>query len=211
MKPRDGCQGLPGDPAAERTTVWAGDDPPSDEALLEAVARGDEGAFERVYDRYAPAVYGHALRQTGDPSLAEEIVQNTFLSVWRSAVDFRRERGSGRVWLFGIARHRTQDLLRRRRRWEVHLDGVPEPQDDAQLQPAEVVERRLLREAVHRSLDRLSPVYRDILHLSYLRGLSHREIAQMLDLPLGTVKSRIRLGLERLNRVFWEGGGRDGA
>lgn len=202
------------DPAAVRpaegAAVRVDGDPPSDEVLLEAVARGDASAFERVYERYAGAVYGHALRQTGDPALAEEALQNTFLSVWRSAADFRRELGSGRVWLFGIARHRTQDLLRRRRRWEIPVEGLPERAAVVEMGPAEVVEGRLLGEAVHRALERLSPTYRDILHLSYLQGLSHREIARLLDLPLGTVKSRIRLGLERLNRIFWEGGGRDG-
>jgi RNA polymerase sigma-70 factor (ECF subfamily) len=166
----------------------------SDGELLRRVGDGDGGAFETLYRRYSRPVFGLALRRLGDRGRAEEAVQETFASVWRSARTYKPERGPGAPWLYAVARNAIVDGARAR----------PEPVAAApeevakDPEPAERAEQSWLAWRVHRALEELPPQERKVLELAYWRGLSQSEIADRLRIPLGTVKTRTRSGLHRL-------------
>ena len=167
----------------------------SDSELLLRVGDGDGGAFETLYRRYARPVFGLALRRLGDRTRAEEAVQETFTSVWRSASTYRPERGPGAPWLYAVARNAIVDGARQR------VDPVvPEPGEDPSpdIGPPERAEQSWLAWRVHRAMEELPPNERLVLELAYWRGLSQSEIARHLRIPLGTVKTRTRSGLRRL-------------
>jgi RNA polymerase sigma-70 factor (ECF subfamily) len=166
----------------------------SDSELLRRVGDGDDGAFEALYRRYARPVFGLALRRLGDRSQAEDAVQETFTSVWRSARSYRPERGPGAPWLYAVARNAIVDGARRR------TSEAPEPPDEPSQEPgpSERAEQSWTAWRVHRAMEELPPAERMVLELAYWRGLSQSEISERLGVPLGTVKTRTRSGLQRL-------------
>jgi RNA polymerase sigma-70 factor, ECF subfamily len=166
----------------------------SDGELLEQVAGGDAGAFEVLYRRYARAVFGLALRRLGDRSRAEEAAQETFAAIWRSAASYDRERGPGAPWLYAVARHAIVD--RSRVRAEPPADA-PE-RATAEPGPQERAEASFVAWRVHRALEELPERERTVLELAYWGGLSQSEVAEFLNMPLGTVKTRTRSALGRL-------------
>jgi RNA polymerase sigma-70 factor (ECF subfamily) len=167
----------------------------SDAELIQRVGWRDSAAFEELYRRFARPVLGLALRALGDPGRAEDATQEAFAAVWRSARTFRPERGTGSAWLYAVARHAIIDDARARR--EPVLEAPDEP--TAEAGPEELAERSWLAWRVHAALDRLPERERAVLELAYWSGLSQSEIASYLDVPLGTVKTRMRTGLARLS------------
>lgn len=171
-----------------------------DEALVAAVCTGDETALVTLYDRYAPSVYSLALRITGDRLTAQEVTQDTFLRLWKSATQFDRARGAFGAWLFAIARRRALDVLRSRQRQAKVADGtfisdggtLPEPS-----QP-DTTEQIVLAHVVSQAVATLPLVQRQTIELAYFGGLTQQQIATQTGEPLGTVKSRMRTAMETL-------------
>ena len=177
----------------------------SDEALLSLVASSDDQALAELYDRFGRVAYGLALRILRDEALAQDAVQEAFLGVWRSADRFLAERAKASTWILTLVHHRAVDLVRRedRRRGEP-LEQAPEPaapetvEDEATLG----FQRRVVQEA----LRRLPPEQREALELGYYGGLTQSELAERLDQPLGTIKSRMFTGLSRLRDLLAQAG-----
>ena len=169
-------------------------EPLSDSELLLRVGNGDGGAFETLYRRYSRPVFGLALRRLGDRTRAEEAVQETFTSVWRSARTYKPERGPGAPWLYAVARNAIVDGARAR------VDPVAQANDEpsSDAGPPERAEQSWTAWRVHRAMEELPDTERAVLELAYWRGLSQSEIASRLRIPLGTVKTRTRSGLHRL-------------
>jgi RNA polymerase sigma-70 factor, ECF subfamily len=171
----------------------------SDSELLLRVGNGDDGAFEALYRRYSRPVFGLALRRLGDRTRAEEAVQETFTSVWRSARTYKPERGPGAPWLYAVARNAIVDGARTR------VDPlVAEPEEEPAVEPGppEFAEQSWLAWRVHRAMEELPVNERLVLELAYWSGLSQSEIARRLRIPLGTVKTRTRSGLRRLSDLL---------
>lgn len=178
-----------------------------DRDLVARVARGEERALGALYDRYAPALYGMALRITGEAADAEEVVLDTFSQVWREAGRFRSDRGSTGAWLTMMCRSRALDLIRARSRRGRATDRAAALEDQPALgQPGPGADEAMIATEEARSvaaaLDRLSTGQRAALELSFFEGLSHSEIAARLDEPLGTVKTRIRAALLHLRAAL---------
>ena len=173
-------------------------DPMTDGELIARVGEGDSGAFELLYRRYARPVFALALRRLGDRGRAEDAVQETFASVWRSARSYRQERGPGAPWLYAVARNAIVD--RRRALGEPPAEPVDEAAKDPG--PPERAESSWTAWRVHRALGELPDNERQLIELAYWGGLSQSEIAQFLDVPLGTVKTRTRSALARLADVL---------
>ena len=179
-----------------------------DRELVQRLRGGDEDAFRGLFGRYAPAAKALALRIVRQSHLAEEIVQEAFLAVWRNPGGYDSERGSVRSWLMGMVHHRAVDLVRReeayRRRAEDSIPRALEEQADHAQDVVEMLglpeERRIVRAA----LDELPDEQRDVLTLMYFGGLSQTQIADKTGIPLGTVKSRTLLGMRRM-RTSLEG------
>ena len=181
-----------------------------DEILLHLIARAHPDALSELYDRYGRLVFSVAYHATSDAHLAEEITQDTFLRVWQRAESYHPQNGKVATWLASIARHRAIDLYRRRQaRGEGYaqaLENVPEFElrDHAPgLEASLEVEQN--RQQVRQALNQLPPEQRQVLGLAYFRGLTQEQIAQALALPLGTVKTRLRLGMQKLRQAI-EGG-----
>lgn len=169
-------------------------EPTGEASLLAAAARGDERAASVLYDTYADALYGYGLRRLHDRELAEELVQRVLEKLWRRADAYDPGRGPVRAYVFAIAGSTVADLQRR-------LGRLPRPV--AELPQAAVAvddeaDRVLAAASVRAALDRLAPDHRRVLELAYTRGLTQREIADALQLPLGTVKSRTYYALKAL-------------
>ena len=162
--------------------------------LLALVAGGDRGEpLEELYDRYARRVYGLGLRLLDDPGLAEDLVQETFVRLWRSAHRFDAARGSVRTFLFTLARRAAVDLWRRGRRSPVSSAPSTEPAVDEN-----AFEELLVGLDVRAALDALSAKHREVLELHYDCGLTQRQISDLLAIPLGTVKTRTYHALRAL-------------
>ena len=171
----------------------------TDEMLVERVANGDQGSLAELYDRYHAVAFGLAARITGDRTVAEDVVQETFIGVWRAAGRFSEGRASARTWIIAICHHRAVDVLRRRR----PSSPLPDPELPPPVQLVSVdvwpaVSRALDAEAVRGALNGLPAAQREAIELAYFGGLTQQEIAARTDVPLGTVKSRVRLGLVAL-------------
>jgi len=176
--------------------------PLSDDAVLALVARSDDGALAELYDRYGGPAYRLALRILRDATLAQDAVQDAFLTAWRTAPSFDPRRGSVSAWLLTLVHRRAVDVVRREdRRRAQPLDDAPVASGDA---TDEAAETRELRRSVQAALEHLTPVEREALELAYYGGLSQSEIAERLGVPLGTVKSRMFAGLARLRDVLGE-------
>jgi RNA polymerase sigma-70 factor (ECF subfamily) len=179
----------------------------ADEELMELVDGGEMRAFEVIFDRHASAGYSLAFRMCRRRALAEDIVQEAFLSLWRSGTSYDRARGSVRSWVLSAVHNRAVDQLRRagaKAGRDVHDDGIAERLPAHEATDAEV-ERRDEAIRVRGALSELPPDQRQVIELAYFGGLTHNQIAEMLDLPPGTVKGRMRLGLTKLRTALGEG------
>ena len=175
-------------------TVYRGE--PSDAELIERIADEDRAAFEKLYGRYARAVLGLALRRLGDRGRAEDASQEVFVAIWRSARTFDSSRGNGAPWLYAVARNAITDGLRRAPEPPAELPDAPS--GDPDLDPPTRAEAAWLAWRVHRALEILPENERAVIEVAYWRGLSQSEIADVLGIPLGTVKTRTRSALARL-------------
>ncbi len=178
----------------------------SDEELMRRVGEGDPAAFELVYDRHSRAAYSLAYRIVGSRPSAEEAVQEGFLAVWRGAGRYRPDRSSVGTWVLGIVHHRAVDVLRRsmvveRRRGSA--EGLEERLVAPEHTEREALSREETRE-VRGALATLPEPQRRVLELAYYGGFTQTEIATMIEVPLGTVKGRMRLGLEKLQGTLGE-------
>ena len=175
----------------------------ADREVLVRVAAGELDALEMLYDRYRTMAYSIALRITADASLSEDVVQDAFLGAWRNAGRYAESRASVKTWLLAIVHHRAVDAIRRRR----PTVDLPEREDvpPSQLTLPDIwseVSGHLDREAVQGALGTLSDVQREAIELAYFGGLTQQEIAVRTNTPLGTVKSRMRLGLLAMRRAL---------
>jgi RNA polymerase sigma-70 factor (ECF subfamily) len=170
-----------------------------DEDLISLVGSDDARAFAVLYDRHSHAAYFLAYRMTGERHAAEDLTQDAFLKVWRSAGGYRPGRGSVRTWVLSIVRNRGIDQLRSlaclRRRQDRLERSAPRSQPSEAFAEAW---RGYLSERVGEALATLPPEQREVLTLAHLHGRTHQEIARRLSLPIGTVKGRMRLGLKKL-------------
>ncbi len=171
--------------------------------LLAEIARGDREAFARFYDLHAALVHTFALRILRERSEAEEVAQDVFVQVWRQAEGYSRDRGTPEAWLITLTRSRGIDKLRSRRR----RDEMVRPADDRDRLPEPVAPESASGPAEARAtlggaLGDLPPAQRSVLELAYFDGLTQTEIAARLNEPLGTVKTRMRTGLERLRGIL---------
>lgn len=175
---------------------------PASLALVGEMARGDRDAFARFYDLHASLVFTFALRLLRDRAEAEEVAQDVFVQAWRQAGDYREERGTPEAWLLTMVRSRGIDKLRSRRR---RHETMPIAEDPERAREAGIVESGAAsseaRVLATGALAELSAPQREVLELAYFDGLTQTEIAARLGEPLGTVKTRMRSGLERL-RAF---------
>jgi len=173
-------------------------DATDDSRLIVRIRAGEQGAMSELYDRYSSVVYGVALRVLQDAAAAEDVLQDIFLQLWRKPEAFDSSRGSLGAWLAVIARHRSIDRLRQRRPEtdieEVVIAGGTDLRDET--------ERSLVIEKVREALGEMNEDQRTALELAYFQGLTHTEIAEKTGEPLGTIKTRIRSGLQLLRARF---------
>jgi len=179
----------------------------TDEQLLAQAASGEALALEVLYDRYAPAVMGLALKMLADRAAAEDVVQETFWRVWRSAGSFRSQRGTAAAWLFGIARNFIIDVCRRRRvrpqpvlddEAAQRIEGAPDPDADV----AESARLAIRHAQVRAALSALPAAQRRVIELAYFGGMTRQEIAAATGEPLGTIHTRARLALQKLREAL---------
>lgn len=188
---------------ALRGSIVSGPDADSDDALLDAIRRRDETAIAALYDRYGRLAFGLAYRVLGERNAAEDVVQEAFLSVWRRAASFETARGSARTWVLSIVHHRAIDRLRGtagRTRQDAPLDDFERTLaiDD----PWREVSLVLQRETLQRAIATLPDAQRQAVELAYFDGYTQQEIASKMDVPVGTVKGRLRLAMQRLRSLL---------
>ena len=177
-----------------------------DEALLALAAHEDEGALAELYDRYGRPAYGLALRIVRDPALAEDAVQEAFLTLWRTAKSFRSDRAKPSTWILTLVHRRAVDVVRReerRRAAPLETSEEPEAYGPATDEEIELTDRRRI---VQEALRQLPDDQREALELAYYGGLTQSELAERLSVPLGTIKSRMFTGLRRLRDLLAEAG-----
>ena len=181
---------------------------PTDWELIEQVRRRDHGAMATLYDRYARPVYSVALRILREPRMAEDMVQDAFLTVWQRPEAYQPERGGFGPWILRVGRNRAIDVLRRGSREQFDADddpvGFAERLVDPEPEPGEQVWSRDVAARVRGALGALSEPQREVIELAYFRGLTQSEMAARLDIPLGTVKTRVRTALRRLAEILEE-------
>jgi RNA polymerase sigma-70 factor (ECF subfamily) len=169
--------------------------------LLQKVAQSrDVEAFRKLFELYGPRVKSYMMRQGADATTAEDLAQETLLTVWRKAQLYSDEKGSATTWIFTIARNLRIDRLRREVSWQPLPENRDEEASDAPDPEQEVTERER-RDKVRAVLATLPPDQSEVVTLSYVEGLSHSEIAERLQLPLGTVKSRMRLAYQKVKEA----------
>jgi RNA polymerase sigma-70 factor (ECF subfamily) len=180
----------------------------NDQTLIHLITRSHQGALSELYDRYARLVFSVAASAVGDVDLAEEITQDVFLRVWERAETYIAAQGKVMAWIASIARNRSIDVLRRRR---VRVEGhsvtwaeveTLDPPDDLRVE--ENVDLAQRQQRVRSAIAQLPPEQQQALALAYFKGYTHQEIAAALDEPLGTVKTRIRLAMQKLNKMLRE-------
>jgi RNA polymerase sigma-70 factor (ECF subfamily) len=172
----------------------------ADEELMQLVAGESIEAFEAVYDRHAAAAFSLAYRIVGNRVTADDVMQEAFLSIWRSRERYEPERGSLRSWILGIVHHRALDVLRRNSvhdRRRASAEGIEETHEAAERTDVEVARRDEAR-TIRAAIDELPDNQGQVIQLAYFGGFTHTQIAEMLEMPIGTVKGRMRLGLEKL-------------
>jgi RNA polymerase sigma-70 factor (ECF subfamily) len=172
----------------------------ADEDLMQYVRKTDPRAFEVLYERHSGVAFSLAYRMVGTRVQAEDVVQEAFLSIWRSGARYERTRGSVRTWVLGIVHNRAIDSLRRA---TVHSkrrasdEGIAERMEAAERTDVEAA-RREEAGTVRSAMDTLPAEQCQVIELAYFGGFSHSEIAELLSMPIGTVKGRMRLGLEKM-------------
>lgn len=180
----------------------------SDEVLAAQVARGESRALETLYDRYASLVLGISLKIVGDRALAEDVLQETFWRVWRSAASYQSQRGTFTAWLLRIARNLAIDSYRRRNvrprpvtdvdKSDSKMDRVPDPSLDIAEQSIVLLEQKQVRSA----LATLPHAQREVIELAYFHGMTRQEIAEATGEALGTIHTRARLALQKLRQAL---------
>lgn len=179
-----------------------------DQELLYRISTGEKDALEAVYDRYSSAVYSLARYMLRSEAVAEEATQEVFLNIWLKASSYNSMRGQPKSWIMSVAHHKIIDIIRSRKRaaavtdpkeYET-LDLLPSSQEATDVS----VERNLEGERVRRALEKLPPAQQEVIVLSYYGGLSQSEIAEKLGYPLGTVKTRARLAMQKLREELRE-------
>jgi RNA polymerase sigma-70 factor (ECF subfamily) len=176
----------------------------ADEEVMQLVQSGRPHAFELLYDRHGAAAFSLAYRMVGSRAAAEDVVQEAFLSIWRSRLRYEPSRGSVRTWVLGIVHNRGIDALRRNvvhERRRADYEGVEELREAPERTDVEAARRQEAR-GVRSALGDLPDEQSRVIELAYFGGFSHTEIAEMLETPVGTVKGRMRLGLEKLRRAL---------
>jgi len=174
---------------------------------MQLVQQGDPRGFELLYDRHGGAAFSLAYRMTGNRTAAEDVAQEAFLSIWRSRLRYQPERGSVRTWVLGIVHNRAIDALRRslvHERRRTSAEGLEERQEAPERTDVEAARREEARH-VQSALETLPEEQRRTIELAYFGGFSHSQIAEMLETPIGTVKGRMRLGLEKMRQQLVEG------
>ena len=174
---------------------------------MQLVRRGHAPAFEVIYERHSQAAFSLAYRMAGTRGVAEDVVQDAFLNIWRSGARYERTRGSVRTWVLGIVHHRAIDALRRsfvHERRRASDEGIEERLETGERTDVEAA-RREEAGSVRAALGHLPSEQSQVIELAYFGGFTHTEIAAMLDTPVGTVKGRMRLGLEKMRHAL--GGG----
>lgn len=175
-----------------------------DQELLVRIAGGDKDALEVIYERYSSAVYSLARYMLRSEAVAEEATQDVFLNIWLKAASYSSSRGQPKTWIMSVAHHKIIDVIRSRRRAAAISD--PKEYETLDLLPSgevatdEAVERNLEAERVREALSRLPAAQQEVINLAYFSGLSQSEIAARLGQPLGTVKTRARLALQKLRK-----------
>lgn len=174
---------------------------PSDDILIAALAGRDLSALATLYDRYGRMAYALAYRILGEPEAAEDVVHDGFISAWRGAASYRTERGNVRGWLLSIVHHRAVDVLRRKTTFR------PAPLEAAEHRAAdddtaEEATRNVEHASVRAALEALPQAQRRTIELAYFGGYTHVELAELMGVPLGTVKGRMRIGLQKLRRAL---------
>ncbi len=186
-------------PSGSSEPEGTGDPAPPLAGLLRQAARGDEAAFAQVYDLTSARVHGLVLRVVRDPAQAEEVTQEVFLQVWRTAARYDESRGSALAWLMTLAHRRAVDRVRSaeavHRQETAYQQRTHEVTHDV---TADAAEASLDAQRVRTAMSELTEIQREALALAYFGGYTHTEVATMLDLPVGTAKTRIRDGLIRL-------------
>lgn len=178
----------------------------ADEEVMHLVQEGDPRAFDLLFERHGGAAFSLAYRMVGNRSNAQDVSQEAFLSIWRSKMRYQADKGSVRTWILGIVHHRAIDALRRnlvhdRRRGSA--EGMEERFEAPERTDVEVARREDARN-VRAAIETLPVDQSQVVELAYFGGFSHSKIAEMLDTPIGTVKGRMRLGLEKLRRELSE-------
>jgi RNA polymerase sigma-70 factor (ECF subfamily) len=170
--------------------------------LLRRIAeRSDPAAFRELYEAYGPRVKAYMIRQGADAGTAEDLAQETLLTVWRKAALYAGDRGSMTTWVFAIARNLRIDRLRREVPWQELPEGRLAQASDEPL-PDEAVAEKERQSRVQAALAALPPEQKEVVALAYLEGLSHSEIAERLGMPLGTVKSRMRIAYQKIRQTL---------
>jgi RNA polymerase sigma-70 factor, ECF subfamily len=174
---------------------------PPDDALLASLAARDLSALATLYDRYGRLAYSLAYRILGESEAAEDVVQDAFLSAWRGAGSYRRDRGNPRAWLLSIVHHRAVDILRRKTTFR------PAPLEMAEFQPSDddtalAAEKNVENRTVREVLETLPQAQRRTIELAYFGGYTHVELSELMGVPLGTVKGRMRIGLQKMRRAL---------
>lgn len=180
---------------------------PEDEVLLARIAKSDSRALEALYDRYARLAYSTALRMLGSAELAEEVVQETFWRVWRRSSTYQPGRGQVVAWIIGIAHNLAIDELRRQRARPNQVYDQPDQPvlrdlEDQRIDVAGAALEQERRQQISAALEQIPSEQREAIELAYFGGLSQSEIASRLQNPLGTIKTRIRLGLQKLRDIL---------
>ena len=181
-------------------------DEPDDRQLLQRIVEQDRDALDTLYGRYMTPVYSMALNMLKQPPLAEEVTQDVFLNIWLKASSFNAERGQPRSWIMSVAHHRVVDVIRSRRRTTSMTD--PEGYETLERLPSggasveSQVEQNLDRERIMGALANLPQSQQEVILLAYFEGYSQSEMAGLLSLPLGTIKTRVRLAMQKLRQVL---------
>jgi len=213
-EPADGEQERATSPEADPTPAWPakhlrvtpGQDLSNlaDEEIMHLVQDGDPRAFELFYDRHSGPAFSLAYRMVGNRTVAEDVSQEAFVSIWRSRLRYQSDRGSVRTWVLGIVHHRAIDALRRNTvhdKRRASAEGIEERFEAPEQTDVEAARREEAR-TVRAAIDELPSEQVRVIELAYFGGFSHSQIADQLEMPIGTVKGRMRLGLDKLRRTL---------
>jgi len=178
----------------------------SDRTLVQQIGAGDQKAFGILYERYTTLVFSLAVKIAGSHETAEDITLDVFTQIWKNAKKYHPEKGSVKGWIASLARYRSIDTLRRRKvrsdinrpQWsDVQLEKLPSNDNTG-----EALELAETRKKVSNAIAKLPEDQQEVLAMAYFKGYTHRQIAEVLNEPLGTIKTRIRLGIQKLREIF---------